>query len=86
MNQNEFVPDMKDAFNDLARLSVDIGSATHQGHVWENNEDSYVVMRFGRSLERLSTNLDEHLLVQNYKLIGHGRLVARTNHQPPLFS
>jgi len=77
MNQNEFVPDMKDTFNhSLAHLSVDIASATHQGHLRENNEDSHLVMRFGRSLERLSTNLDEHLLGQNYSLTGYGMLVA----------
>src|ERR1044072_3644730 len=57
-------------------LSVDLGSATHPGHLREKNEDSYLVMRFGRSLERLSTNLDENLLESNYSLTGHGMLVA----------
>lgn len=57
-------------------LSVDLGSATHTGHLREKNEDSYLVMRFGRSLERLSTNLDENLLESNYSLTGHGMLVA----------
>ncbi len=57
-------------------LSVDLGSATHPGHIREKNEDSYLVMRFGRSLEKLSTNLDENLLESNYSLTGHGMLVA----------
>ena len=57
-------------------LNVELGSGTHQGHVRENNEDSYLVMRFGRSLERLSTSLDENLLEQNYSLTGYGMLVA----------
>ncbi len=35
-----------------APLNVDLGSATHQGLVRENNEDSYLTMRFGRSLEK----------------------------------
>lgn len=59
-----------------APLSVDIAGATHQGHVRENNEDSYLLIRFGRSLEKLATNLDEHLLEQNYSLTGYGMLVA----------
>jgi protein phosphatase len=56
--------------------NVDIAGATHQGHVRENNEDSYLLIRFGRSLERLATNLDEHLLEQNYSVTGYGMLVA----------
>jgi PPM family protein phosphatase len=59
-----------------ASLSVDFGAATHPGHVRERNEDSYLLIRFGRSLEALSTNLDEQLLEQNYDLTGHGMLVA----------
>lgn len=65
-----------DPGNDWAHLNVDIGGATHQGHVRENNEDSYLLIRFGRSLERLATNLDAHLLEQNYSLTGYGMLVA----------
>lgn len=57
-------------------LSVDLGAVTHQGHLRERNEDSYLLIRFGRSLERLSTNLDNRLLDQNYDLTGHGMLVA----------
>lgn len=57
-------------------LRVELSAATHPGHIRETNEDSYLVMRFGRSLERLSTNLDEQLLEQNYELTGHGMLVA----------
>lgn len=62
--------------DDWAPLNVDIGGATHQGHVRKNNEDSYLLIRFGRSLERLETNLDEHLLEHNYSLTGYGMLVA----------
>ena len=43
-------------------LDVDLGAISHQGHVRENNEDSYLVMRFGRSLENLLTNIDPDLL------------------------
>lgn len=62
--------------NGWVPLEVDIAGASHQGHVRENNEDSYLLIRFGRSLQRLATNLDEHLLDQNYSLTGYGMLVA----------
>jgi protein phosphatase len=57
-------------------LDVEIGSATDAGHVRENNEDSYLVIRFGRSLENVATNLRSNLLEPNYQLTGYGMLVA----------
>jgi serine/threonine protein phosphatase PrpC len=57
-------------------LKVDLGASSHPGHVRENNEDSYLVMRFGRSLENVLTNLEEDLLEQNYAMRGYGMLVA----------
>ena len=77
-----------DGYNDLSRhlsealnegwgpLVADLGAATHPGHLRTNNEDSYLLMRFGRSLERLSTNLDQNLIEPNYNLTGYGLLVA----------
>jgi PPM family protein phosphatase len=57
-------------------LKVDLGASSHTGHIRENNEDSYLVMRFGRSLENVLTNLEEDLLEQNYAMRGYGMLVA----------
>ena len=57
-------------------LEVDLGALSHPGHVRENNEDSYLVMRFGRSLENLMTNLDEDLFEASYFMGGYGMLVA----------
>jgi len=57
-------------------LDVEIGSATDTGHVRDNNEDSYLVIKFGRSLENLSTNLGSNLLEPDYKVTGYGMLVA----------
>ena len=75
--QNNFKRDLSDALSETwAPLEVDVGAATHQGLVRENNEDSYLLIRFGRSLERLATSLDENLLEQNYSLNGYGLLVA----------
>ena len=57
-------------------LKVDLGASSHVGHVRKNNEDSYLVMRFGRSLENVLTNLEDDLLEQNYAMRGYGMLVA----------
>ena len=57
-------------------LNVDVGAVSHQGHVRENNEDSYLVMRFGRSLEHLLTNLREDCFEQSYLMNGYAMLVA----------
>lgn len=57
-------------------LDVDLGAISHTGHVRENNEDSYLVIKFGRSLENLLTNVDEDLLQQSYLMNGYGMLVA----------
>src|ERR1051325_10781289 len=57
-------------------LDVDLGAVSDQGHVRENNEDSYLVMRFGRSLENLLTNIDPDLLDRSYFMSGYGMLVA----------
>lgn len=59
-----------------AALDVDLGASSHQGHVRENNEDHYLLMRFGRSLENLSSNLDQQMLAHSYSLVGYGMLVA----------
>ena len=57
-------------------FEFDISGASHQGHVRENNEDSYLAVRFGRSLESLSTNLDKQLIEARYSLTGYGMMVA----------
>ena len=57
-------------------LDVDLGAVSHQGLVRESNQDSYLVMKFGRSLENLLTNLDEDIFDQSYFMAGYGMLVA----------
>jgi protein phosphatase len=63
-------PEVRTAFE------VDLGAATHQGHVRENNEDHYLVMEFGRSLNNLKTNLDKQVLEPSYASTGYGMFVA----------
>jgi serine/threonine protein phosphatase PrpC len=50
------------ALRPRAQLRVDVGAATHVGKVRERNEDSYLVCRLGRYLERVSSSLPEALL------------------------
>lgn len=57
-------------------LNVDLGAVSHQGLVRESNQDSYLVMKFGRSLESLMTNLDDGLIEQSSFMTGYGLLVA----------
>ena len=73
---NQFSQQHRDGDEAWANGNVDLGALSHQGHVRENNEDSYLVMRFGRSLDNLMTNLDEDLLEQSYTVTGFGMLVA----------
>jgi protein phosphatase len=56
--------------------AVDIAASTHTGHKRRNNEDHFLIMGFRRSLETISTSLDDALLMKSYNLNGHGLLVA----------
>ena len=55
---------------------VDLAAATHRGLVRANNEDHYLALRFGRSLETLSTNIPEGSLEPSFKETGYGLVVA----------
>jgi PPM family protein phosphatase len=55
---------------------TDIAGVTHKGHVRQINEDHYLVIRFGRSLENLMSNLPEGMLKGNYDITGYGMFVA----------
>lgn len=76
-SHDELRRDLSDVLSEnWAPLEGEVAAATHQGHVRENNEDSYFLMRFGRSLEKLATNLEEYFLEDNYSITGYGILVA----------
>jgi len=57
-------------------MAIDVAATTHEGHVRPNNEDHYLVVRFGRSLQSLGTNVDASLLPSSYNLTGYGMVVA----------
>ena len=71
-----------DSFLDLAtsyasaRVQVELASMTHPGLVRKNNEDHYLAVRVGRSLETLFSNIDATILHRNFEEVGYGMLVA----------
>ena len=75
-NSPQALPNVTERLPDWSPLEVDISANSHQGHVRENNEDSYIVMRFGRLLETIQTNLDENVIERSYNITGYGMLVA----------
>ena len=58
------------------RSPVDLAAISHAGLVRESNEDHYLVIRFHRTLENLSTNIPEGSLEKSFNLVGYGILVA----------
>jgi protein phosphatase len=59
-----------------ARVQVDLAAATHRGHVRSANEDHYLVLRLGRSLETLLTSLPAGQVPARADEVGYGLLVA----------
>ena len=57
-------------------MAIDVAALSHPGHVRTNNEDHYLAVRFGRSLENLYTNINPEMLRPDYSLTGYGLLVA----------
>jgi serine/threonine protein phosphatase PrpC len=58
----------------LAR--VDIAALSHPGRVRPDNEDHYLVVKFGRSLDVLMTNLPEGAAPARAEEVGYGLIVA----------
>lgn len=69
-------PDIRPQRTPSSQVEVDLAALSHEGHVRQNNEDHYLTVRFGRSLEVLSTNLGEGVLPASYDETGYGMLVA----------
>jgi protein phosphatase len=59
-----------------ALVRVDVAALSDPGLVRPNNEDHYLVVRFGRTLDRLLTNLPEGRLRARSEEVGYGLLVA----------
>lgn len=59
-----------------SRVEVDLAAATNRGLVRANNEDHYLALRFGRTLETVSTNIAEASLAPSLEETGYGMVVA----------
>jgi serine/threonine protein phosphatase PrpC len=76
-SHNELRRDLSDVLSESwIPLDGEVAAASHQGHIRDNNEDSYFLMRFGRSLEKLATSLEDYFVEENYSITGYGLLVA----------
>jgi protein phosphatase len=59
-----------------AAVHIDLGALTHPGKVRTNNEDHFLAVRFGRSLQTLKTNLSEAQVPRRFDEVGYGLVVA----------
>jgi serine/threonine protein phosphatase PrpC len=59
-----------------SQVQVDVAATSHQGLVRSKNEDHYLVVRFGRVLETLLTNLPGNLIPPHSEERGYGIVVA----------
>jgi protein phosphatase len=59
-----------------ARVQVDIAAQSHQGLVRSANEDHYLLLRVGRTLETLGTSLPSEQVPARAEEVGYGLLVA----------
>jgi protein phosphatase len=59
-----------------ARVQVDLAALSHPGLVRRANEDHYLVLRFGRTLETVLTSLPSDQLPPRFEEVGYGLLVA----------
>jgi protein phosphatase len=59
-----------------ARVQVDLAALSHPGLVRRANEDHYLIMRFGRTLETVQTSLPADQLPARFEEVGYGLLVA----------
>jgi protein phosphatase len=57
-------------------VQVDVAGLSHPGRVRPNNEDHFLVLRFGRFLEPLVTNLPAGQVPSRFEDIGYGMAVA----------
>ena len=57
-------------------VDVEFGAVSHAGRVRKNNEDHYMVVRLGRSLEPLLTNMPADQFPDSVAEYGYGMVVA----------
>ena len=59
-----------------SEVDVDVFAISHQGHVRPENEDHYLVVRVGRNLETVFSNLIANRAGDRFEETGYGMIVA----------
>src|SRR5687768_17041414 len=59
-----------------SEVDVDMFAISHQGHVRSENEDHFLVIRVGRNLETVFSNLIANRAGDRFEEIGYGMIVA----------
>src|ERR1700722_4221026 len=59
-----------------SELQVDVAGQSHVGKVRTNNEDHFLIVRFGRFFEFLESNIDADELPPRFVDDGYGMVVA----------
>jgi serine/threonine protein phosphatase PrpC len=72
----DFTPVGSQPASSSAHIRAELAGATHRGLVRANNEDHYLAVRFGRTLEVVSSNVPEDLVPRCTEELGYGLLVA----------
>jgi protein phosphatase len=61
---------------ETSSVLVDLAGLSHEGLVRRNNEDHFMISRFGRVLETLRSNLAPGRVPDRSEMVGYGMLVA----------
>jgi PPM family protein phosphatase len=69
-------PETNEQAQSSAAVRVDIAGMSHTGKVRPNNEDNFLVVRFGRYLQTMLSSLPDGDLSPEYELEGYGVAVA----------
>lgn len=59
-----------------SRVQVDFGAVSDKGKVRPNNEDAFLIMRTGRYMQKVVTNLDRELIPERHEECAYGMAVA----------
>jgi protein phosphatase len=77
---DEYTPPPSGAITQAQRAStsvqIDLAGQSHQGKIRRNNEDHFLIVRFGRFLQTLSSNLPDGLVPHDHTDAGYGLIVA----------
>ena len=59
-----------------SRVQVDFGAVSDKGKVRSNNEDAYLIIRTGRYMQKMQTNIEPELIPDRHEECAYGMAVA----------